>query len=268
MTETLPHFPALAQCMLVESRLSSRQEIKKDIQASALFEVTVEAGSVPKGLGMLETQDVDACFIGPSVSIEKAVELLKMKESNIHYKDCAFICIVDAGSDRKEPLLEAGAHGVLERPYSKLRFTEGVVAAVISANKNSPWRSLFEEAFPESILLKKAPPPVEPSPEKRAYAEVFLNVSERLRIIMEGSERGEFLLNNAGYPAPKTQKALSELVNEVFVAVGKRDVIPGDFRAFVEQMLINWFIDYIQEGEGVAKRNLKGALLSYGDEEE
>ena len=72
-----PHYPALERCVLIDARMGSRIEIIKDIKASALFDTIAEGKSLNDARSILTWTDVDACFLGPSVSPEKAIDLIK-----------------------------------------------------------------------------------------------------------------------------------------------------------------------------------------------
>ena len=112
--DVLPQFPALSQCLLIDSRHGSRRIIYKDLDTVALFQITVEATSIVDGLTRLRDVEFDACFFGPSLTPARAVQCIQDALKSRKSKDCAIIAVLDEQNAAARSLLEtSGAHGVV-----------------------------------------------------------------------------------------------------------------------------------------------------------
>jgi hypothetical protein len=153
---SLPQFPALSCCIVLDARFSSRQEIIRDLKASLLFEEIVEAKSLMDAMLLLTHRQPDACFIGPTMSLDRAIAFINEGQKKIHSGDCAFVSIIEANPEIRLQLLENGAHEVIERPCSKYTFSLGVIAAIVRANAGHPWSELAKsfglEIDPDKFL--------------------------------------------------------------------------------------------------------------------
>lgn len=275
-----PQFPALAKCILVDARLGSRGEIVKNIKASSMFMEIVEAKSVQNGLGMLEAQETDALFLGPSVTIQTMLDFLAEGGKRARSGDCAFMAIVEATTDDEQisALFAAGAHNVLKQPFSRARFFEAVVHAVVRANANSPWTSLFNQAV-EAGLMEALPVALvadtadaigtvtqlgapEEESENPAVA-AMRSSSGRLKDIVAGVDRGVYSLDMTGVPTPRSAEALNDVVDAMLSSTSLDETEAQSFRRFVTASLFQWFVDLVLEGKSVAAERLKNSLSTY-----
>jgi hypothetical protein len=133
---SLPKFPALALCLLVDASHKSKNEIKKNLVAIDLFEEIVIAVSVQDAIEKLSSQSFDACFIGPSVNFNTAPSYITEFRNGTCSEDCAFIAIF---KDSVDPSLFIEADSSFSFPCSKRTFFEQTVVGIVKSNKGSIW---------------------------------------------------------------------------------------------------------------------------------
>lgn len=271
----LPHYPALNCCALIDARMASRNELRKDVKASALFENITEGKSLADGMAILEWQEVDACFLGPSLSPEKAAEFIRDAKTRVRSTDCAFIVVINAGDDATGELLRnAGAHGVIIRPCTKMTFTDGVVRAVISANADGVWAGLSLMYGHDNILAvmrdaggKQRLPGVSPVLEEAIFSAMAASTEPQLRTILEAIDSGEIRLTPEGKPTRRAQQIIKAAVDEILSddEAGGREggSEVQQFKAFFYDSLCSWFTDIIQGDERDATEKLRRCLLAY-----
>ena len=152
--QELPQYPSLARCILIDARHGSRFELSKDLRSSLLFSQVFEAKSLSGALSTLEFEEMDACFLGPSVTPDKAFDFLKRAKDSVRSKDIAFIAVLNRGEeDNEEKLLGAGVHGVVKRPCTKLKLFDWVVRAVVAANGNGAWAAIFKQSGHDKLEI-------------------------------------------------------------------------------------------------------------------
>jgi hypothetical protein len=133
---SLPRFPALSSCLLIESSHKSKSEIKKSITATDLFENITLAKSLSDGLQSVTLQPYDACIIGPSLSPESVETYIHELRAASVSEDCAIIVAAKTGTDTAS---FSHADAVFYVPASKLSFFENIVKGIIISNRGSVW---------------------------------------------------------------------------------------------------------------------------------
>lgn len=281
----LPHFPALTKCILIDARYASRMELIKDLKASALFEEVVEAKSLIDGLAMLEMQEVDAIFLGPSVTFEKAAEFIQQGIKRGRSKDCAFVAVISPENQERELYEKSGVHGIIQRPFSRHVFTENVVKAIVKVNAGSPWKGILlnakvsEPSTPNSnkneqigpaqdrlyvtAPLSSAPEVV---PENDILVRVLATTTPALKQIIERIENGELGIDLYGTPDEKATQAIRALVEHIcqdHEQGGESAGGGGKFREFLEGALQEWFVDVVTVSQRAAAENLRQRLQMY-----
>ena len=139
-----PLNPSLRSCIIVDSRFSSRQEIRSEISASGMYQEIIEAHSLTHGIELLRASEMDSCFIGPSVSTGKAADFITAGRRVSASQSCAFVVIRESDFEPVDALKRAGAHGVLHRPYSKRSFSEEISSSITKANNQNVWGAMVE----------------------------------------------------------------------------------------------------------------------------
>jgi len=264
-----PQFPALSMCLIIDARHSSRSEIVRDVKASNLFETIVEAKSLDDGKRIISNHNSDACFIGPSVSRASASNLVKRLSESTMSKDCAFIVILNNEDKDDLELISAGCHQLIRLPCSKMKFSEGVVRGVITANMNSPWTGILLNAEKSGIDLFEEPG----SPTKKRSTDqeklsisglnaIFPEVASEMQNVLTNIESGNYGLDEGGKPNAATSSAITSLVSGM---LGNRDLGTKNdsVRQFLESALLQWFLDLKTLSQQQATQSLKKKLTAF-----
>jgi hypothetical protein len=135
-----PQYPALASCLVLESRHALRQEFEKDIKSTDLFLEIKIAASIASARLSLEIEEIDCCIIGSGVSEGSLREFLEWAEKGARSKDCAFVLVRE---ERCKGEGRIGGHVQVYRPLTKAKLFDAIVRGIVAANENSPWKSIF-----------------------------------------------------------------------------------------------------------------------------
>ena len=268
----LPDYPAIYRCLLVDARMGSRTELLKDVKASGLFEVISEAPSLKDAFGIVQYEQLDACVIGPGVSTDRACEFIRRGKEKAKSTDCAFVAVLNRIAEnvdeQKKQLSESGIHGIIEIPGTKRAFTEGVVRAVIAANKNSPWRGIRlkwltdneikDDALGAITLL------VDDASGESLIANVFRSATSDLKDILYGIDAGHYRLGPDGSPTPMANSAINKLITTMINSssgAGDRE----HYRTFLDEAINQWFIDLCKLTNAEANENLRNRLVAFSE---
>lgn len=259
-------------CVIIDARHSSRGEIVRDVKASALFENIFEAKSIGDGLKLVSEsenklvarQEVDACILGPSVSLESAAAFFKDARAASVSKDTAFIALVPADRPGKEMLLESGAHRVIEFPCTKKTFSEGIVRGVIAANKDSPWTSIVLRADAENVGLfgdEASPSAPRTKDDPHSLANILRKVTPEMKRLAAEVESGELVPDDNGKPSAQARAAASALTKRLFDGSDKTPELAA-FAEYFEESLLTWLLDLrslpAREASNILHRSLLG----------
>ncbi len=278
-----PEYPALCRCVLIDARHASRSVLLKDIASTALFERIAEGTSLQNGLYMIENQEADACFIGPSISPRKAAEFLVRAKQRMLSKDCALIAIMNREEDSavaEQVLLTSGAHSLVKRPCSRMALADGIVRAVVLANSGSAWAGIFygsghQNAVVDASAVLTMQPLTLPEQEavtvpttelERTVVSVIPSASfVHLKGILGGIESGVFRLDPQGHPTPATRSEVLRVCEEILPLPEKEEGENGvRFRKLFKEALLQWVVDLILTDEEAATEKLKASLLAAG----
>jgi hypothetical protein len=184
---------------MIDSKLHTRRKLMNDIVISGLFDSTIEATSLENGLEILEAQNLDACLVGPSLSREAAMFLIKEGKRVTRSKDCAFVVVVEENNDglAELTLKNCGAHAVITTSYSRRSFTESVSTAVRNAHTAAAKKVLNKEPFESSI------------------SDVLSDSATRLRAIAIEIENGEVNTDIYGGPTPEISGKLKAVFEDM-----------------------------------------------------
>lgn len=264
----LPNFPALCCCVLIDARHSSRTELIKYLKASGLFEDVLEARSLSDGLTMLTRYDVDACFFGPSVTVDRCQEFIKKVADGKRSLDCAIVAVVSDPEVPDAVFLDRGAHGVIKKPCTRQRFTEAVIRAVVRANANSPWVSLAKEIFGDTLeigTVKVVEKAAEEPLHNAMYAATIATSAERMKCLAAEIDRGMHPLNSTGSLPKNAEKALRDIMVEILAASAEQPQLPAveEFHEFFENALKRWFFDCVNSSQAQATDAFRRCLLEF-----
>ncbi|MDD2943859.1 MAG: hypothetical protein PHC51_12945 [bacterium] len=256
MTNITVKLPPIPRCVLIDSRKSSRNNLLRDLKESSLFEEVTEAASLKNALDQIRFGQFDACIIGPTLSPERLLSFVQEAISLAEQKGCAVVAVVPADNNSSHILRAAGTHAVVASPYDKSRFSEGIVLGVISANPNSPWKTLVEKHFPDiQYLITKKTPSLLPEGE-------FDEMTALDQILTFFSDSNSFL--------PAGSKVSHQAVEEVKELAKKLiSGMPesGQIRAFLnylETSLLEWVIEASTASPELANGSLRQKLLLFG----
>lgn len=167
--------PSLDQCVVVDSRLSSRRQLLQGIKDCGLFLTVKEAESLEHGIEVVRYSETDACVFGPALSEQSIKEFIAIVEQGPASKDCAFIRATtdETVTDTDTPVF------ALPWPCNKLQLIQHLSTAVIrSAQAGSQ------------------------APDPRA-----------LQAQIERLEQGYFSFRTDGSPSATTERAIQALVD-------------------------------------------------------
>ena len=278
LIDSLPPFPALESCLIIDSRHAYRVELHQKLKSTLLFEVLREPETLEQGMRALRTELFDACIVGASVARGKASPFIEEARGASRSKDCAFVRFrnTDPASLSEPP---TNAHLELSWPCTRRTLFDSMVHAVIAANASSPWSALakkYEIALPPSdqvIALAGAfrvdettrvrQPTVTDTPTNGAgepggmsdLVKDLCSSSGSLGILAEGLRTGRYRLDIKGNPTKTTLEAITAVVEKL--SDGKRD---GPLYSILLDLLRRWSIDFVQQGPAPANRGLKENL--------
>jgi len=219
----LPIYPALASALIVDSRLSSRNELQKDIIGTSLFLEVKTAQSLATAKLTLEMESIDVLIVGAHLSIESAEGLIEWATQNSRLKECAFVSVCN----EKPKKILVGAHTAVWRPLTKAKLFDTIVRAVITVNKDSPWSTIFKNSEFHRQFDSDAVSPLLASSAKREVSEAVLNNPETVlgfgNLLKASPEEVKavfternLLFNSSGDPSNELRSAAIKFLDALF----------------------------------------------------
>jgi len=270
MSETpLPSYPALAACILVESRMGSRNELEKDSKATELFQEVKVAKSLALARITMQVENIDCCIIGPGISPSSATDFLSWAVSNSRSKDCAFVAISERES--KVLFIDAGAHSQVWKPLTKAKLFDAIVRAVVAANKNSPWTALFSESefhrqfdseVASPLLISSARSSTNTNALDKPWEMIGLSVNELLDAEAAAKifREKEIYFANDGSPSEELKRAAELLLARILPADAGQN---SRFQTFCRNAVYTWFEDVPLGGFKEASEQLRMRILQF-----
>lgn len=232
--------------LIVESRFSSRKEIASELSNTSLVGSILEAQSVHDALYLLSEKELDACFLGPSLSRDVAVSFLEEGKNTSKAKHCAFVAILNADSDYAQALMDAGADGTINQPLRTGSFTELVKKAVAVARSR--------EAAPLQV-------------QEQFLSQFLTNTASGLRLVAKDIANGSLKLSQEGVPSLATRDAIRVTLENTFLPLGHVPPI-GSFGHHFISAVVEWFVERINTPERTATENLRRRLIAYHQQAE
>jgi hypothetical protein len=220
-----------------------------------------EATSLQDGLDRLKTGTVDACFLGATVSAQKAIDFVKTGSNMEEAKGCAFLAVVNRGNNYALQLSSGGVHGVIDQPYKANVLEKVLKSAVLKAREehlsklqaaraNRTWteaeliadRALYESAGPLYGALD-------------AISQGLINIAKEI-------EKGSLMVKDDGTASLATNDAI-RLVLEAPLGEESKAKEIGTFDNLLIGSLVAWFSDRVVSNQHEATSKLRRRLLSF-----
>ncbi len=269
-TESL-HSP-LSLCTVVDARLSSRKEIVSKIKATGLFEDVIEPETLSDALGVLASQNVDTCIVGPTLTQSGAQHFLKSARAITQATDCAFVVVVDERnmSEAESPLetLNSSAHTVLSAPCSARMYADGVGRAVHNAAEKNTSKVKKLEAYFESQPIGQSINKGESATAKDGSygtgVNTLLRSEENISKLFEAVLGRQMSAKEAAKIPPEAIATLKLLIAEVVKRKSKSRRFT-QFARFLEVCIHDWVEDILERPDCDANKRLRWKLLLYAD---
>lgn len=238
------------QALIVESRVSSRKEIAAELLNAGLVSTVLEAPSVGDGLGLLSLHELNACFLGPSLTKEVATNFLIEGKKLVKDKKCAFVAILNPGTDYAKALTDAGADGAIHRPFNSRSFTRLVTDAIKKARLRN--ERATETARKQAFHL--------------TLPDLLEETATGLKTVAEKITAGSLKLDKDGQPSLATRDAIRLSIENAFSPLGE-PTESGTFNHHFVTCLVEWFVKRINTSEKAATEQLRQRLLGFYDQE-
>lgn len=270
LMESIPEFQVFSKSLVVDSSFESRQGLMRELRGSRLFSEIVEAQSFTHGLQELRSGAIDACLIGTTVTVERAVAFLRLGKQITSNKDCAFIPVVPRVADkiaeaRVAQLLKAGADQVLTAPYSKKILSEVLFRTI---------RNVAQAKDGVAQIIKASPSPTVRSAKTAtarlltASAQSADPLADHLRSIAEDLKKtadriatGELAAEKDGSFGGEAEEAIKQIILQAvsFSRLSKEEQAWNEHFA---ACVANWFIRATQTPNHLAREYLRNKLLT------
>ncbi|MFN8389798.1 MAG: hypothetical protein U0136_05875 [Bdellovibrionota bacterium] len=250
------------ETLVVESNFSSRKEIVSALVEGQLPGRIREALSLDDGLRLIERGTIDACILGPALTLDRKVEFLRAKSKLPLTKPCAVIAIAE--DDQDESLLAsltiAGADATCGKKTPHKRFTEIVQSATLRARESkgigADLRSMVERSFVSSTLSERR------AYDSAALAQVLDELSNRLLGLADDFSHGRLKLSANGKPSLAGQDALRLAFESAFPSNASVEAI-GTADNFFVTVLVEWLVERTQVSAREATESLRAKLISF-----
>ena len=201
--------------LVVESNLTSRHQIAKDLQSHGIVREVVEADSVQGALTELQTRPYGACVIGPLLNIKTARHFVAQGRLTSVSPHVAFIRLIAS--------------------------TEADSATVFDDRVQIPYepqalRSTIERAVEK--LLTASPSDAVPAQDS-SLAEALQSLAIEIRGISRALTSGQLKLTRTGEPSTATLYALRKTLERAFGERNQEGDLPTDVKNFVN-LSLDW----------------------------
>ncbi len=245
---TIPQFPPLALCLLVDASHRSKNEILKNIVATDVFENIEIAKSMPDGVKSISGRGFDACIIGPSIRSEVAQAYIDEIRSASFSEDCAIIVLAKEGVDVD---LFSGADSVCTVPTSKLNYFESIVRGIIIANRGSvlPGIRLNDDGRIE--IMRNGDWKILNSLSENVYKGLHPD------FVLEETEESIERFCSSMQQTPRSK------LEKILVSILSKDHTTDPFLAYFKQAIVEWKEELEFSTLKEASLNLRWKLLDY-----
>ncbi len=249
---SLPQFPALARCIVIDASHGSRISLVSNIKKCFLFEQIMEATSVSDAGKKICSINFDACILGPRISPSMANEFIVTYKPQALAKDCAFIQVVNEGTE--DTNVSPDAHGIVVIPCKRSVMFEGMAKAILIASKGVGWPGVKLSEDGGILLLEngkwKAFSDCEPLMDQHRLPQEFVLRGDR-----ESIER--FCEAIPHTPKDRIEKVIHNLLAD------SSSTEENPFIPFFLASIKEWQVDITFMSLKEASQALKARLLSF-----
>lgn len=277
----IPQYPPLNSCILIDSRMGSRIELKSYINSTHLFENLIEPESLNAGFKMVTESEIDTCIFGPSVQSDNVKGFLYDLQVSDYKSDCAFLSTYREGEKQE---LE-GIHAQVVFPCSRQAFNMSILQALQNANGGElPLSKRKNPITGEPIFIKDAISkldlgegktlysyspsqiPIQNNPQdiqsNKASVDTFSKQASELAKALSEIEPHNLMFRPNGTPSSVTTETIQTLVQKLFPNHERQKGIVN-FKLTLEQLLYIWVQNATQYGRKVANAKLREGILSF-----
>lgn len=227
----------------------------KTLRSSQLFDTVIEPSSVSAALIELAEREVDAVIVGNSVTPVRATEFVREALRVGRSSNCAFLSLVTDETHEQAVRSCDSYHQVLSWPCTRQALSNGIVAAVVAANKDGLWAGVRAK---QQTTVPSAAPAGSSNPLEALFSGKITDLEGIVRAV----QTGELGLGPNRAPTPEAQERLHSVVDGVFRGQLKGAKV-ASFKVYFMQALELWFIDLCTLGEEQARNTLRQSLFSF-----
>jgi hypothetical protein len=236
----------IARALVIESHLSSRRELVRDIAELHLAEDVIEADSVRDALSRLATDPLHACVLGPRLQPSTALGLVAEAKSFSIQKNCAFLAVASNKNNIADSALGQLVDGTIGYPYSKSTFSEIVRGAIERAQHIHSGPSSQQVASIDCDLLSDA---------LSALASDLHRISKKIT-------SGTFRTDRSGAPSAEISHEIRRVLERLPLTRTESGKLSGSDDFFVRSVAA-WFSDRTRTSHQSASRTLIDRLTSF-----
>ena len=246
----------ISRGILAESNYRSRQEILASLRHSGLIHNIVEAQSTVDVLRRLENGGFDACFLGPSLTIEASRHIVDSAAKLSSAQSCAFIAFTPKGSDTELLKESVSVHDVIEFPFENSSFVKRVTSVV--------------ETIREDTFRKPAVPTPQLNKQEEKFigsgysslADMLFHIAMGLRSVRHQSQQKLGTGTPSEADIQKTLTRIRTIFENGFTMDGQT-IQKNSYDAFFIDALVEWFKDASIASPKIATDLLRKKLVGW-----
>ena len=265
--------PASGNCLLVDSRFSSRRTFFNLLTETKLFLNVVEAESLEDAQTRLIGGWFDACLIGPSVKQKPGAGLVEDMHKRMPASKCALIVFTNSKEKTSEEVYK-WAHKVCQVPGTQSELAETLVIAVLCANNQSIWKdtvfqlrpSLFEEVRAwglnrQQLIAASKDGTIKGAAVKFSITNVMNESIEILERLIDAYNGSSGAIGNDGKVKPSAIIDVRTATDKLFAGFMVNKEI-SSFKNYFATVLLETLIKVPIEGKEEAVKNFRKSILS------
>jgi hypothetical protein len=274
MDANISYFPPLSTCLVVDSRMSSRNELKKQIKNSRLYEKIIFPESLNEASIELSRSTVDICIFGPSVRVSSIKSFMLDVLHGLTFIKSAFLWICRE-TDREEI---KGIHDYVVAPFSPKVFNFGMVRALLRSNGGTfPTRRLhpvtgdtinISEVLQRLGIDRDAIEQIKRESDSESgqlgrtespLARLVFRKYQKLIDILKETDPGHFRFKLDGTPSNMSSRKVKSIIEELFVCEEQNESM-NSIKLSFELFIYEWIEIAMLKGRTEANKTLRLAI--------